>query len=166
MRSERKKFFKIDWILVLVYFFLISFGLTNIISSSISGENISLLDFSTLYGKQFVFIIISFVIIIISLSIEVKFYERFSSVFYLVCILFILGLFLFGNRVNGALSWYSFSGITLQPSEFMKVGVALAVAKFISDFQTNLKKSQDQIKIFLIIFLPILLIVLQKYRNT
>jgi len=166
MLNERKKFFKIDWILVLVYFFLISFGLTNIISSSISGENISLLDFSTLYGKQFVFIIISFVIIIISLSIEVKFYERFSSVFYLVCILFILGLFLFGNRVNGALSWYSFSGITLQPSEFMKVGVALAVAKFISDFQTNLKKSQDQIKIFLIIFLPILLIVLQNDTGT
>ena len=166
MRSERKNFFKIDWILVLVYFFLICFGLANIISSSISGENISLLDFSTLYGKQFVFIIISFVIIIISLSIEVKFYERFSSLFYLVCILFILGLFLFGNRINGALSWYSFSGITLQPSEFMKVGVALAVAKFISDFQTNLKKSQDQIKIFLIIFLPILLIVLQNDTGT
>ena len=166
MRSERKNFFKIDWILVMVYFFLICFGLANIISSSISGENISLLDFSTLYGKQFVFIIISFVIIIISLSIEVKFYERFSSVFYLVCILFILGLFLFGNRINGALSWYSFSGITLQPSEFMKVGVALAVAKFISDFQTNLKKSQDQIKIFLIIFLPILVIVLQNDTGT
>ncbi len=166
MRSERKKIFKIDWILLLVYFFLICFGLANIISSSISGENISLLDFNTLYGKQFIFIIISFVIIIISLTIEVKFYERFSSVFYLVCILFILGLFLFGNRVNGALSWYSFSGITLQPSEFMKVGVALAVAKFISDFQTNLKKPQDQIKIFLIIFLPVLLIVLQNDTGT
>ena len=166
MRSERKNFFKIDWILVMVYFFLICFGLANIVSSSISGENISLLDFNTLYGKQFVFIIISLVIIIISLTIEVKFYERFSSVFYLVCILFILGLFLFGNRINGALSWYSFSGFTLQPSEFMKVGVALAVAKFISDFQTNLKKSQDQIKIFLIIFLPILLIVLQNDTGT
>jgi len=166
MLSERKNFFKIDWILVLVYFFLICFGLANIISSSISGENISLLDFNTLYGKQFVFILISFVIIIISLTIEVKFYERFSSVFYLVCILFVLGLFLFGNRINGALSWYSFSGITLQPSEFMKVGVALAVAKYISDFQTNLKKSQDQIKIFLIIFLPILLIVLQNDTGT
>ena len=166
MRSERKKLFKIDWILVMVYFFLICFGLANIISSSISGENISLLDFNTLYGKQFVFILISLVIIIISLTIEVKFYERFSSVFYLVCILFILGLFLFGNRINGALSWYSFSGVTLQPSEFMKVGVALAVAKFISDFQTNLKKSQDQIKIFLIIFLPILLIVLQNDTGT
>ena len=81
MLSERKNFFKIDWILVLVYFFLICFGLANIISSSISGENISLLDFNTLYGKQFVFILISFVIIIISLTIEVKFYERFSSVF-------------------------------------------------------------------------------------
>ncbi len=166
MHGERKNLFKIDWALVIVYFFLICFGLANIISSGISGENISLLDFNTLYGRQFIFILISLVIIIISLSIEVKFYERFSSVFYLVCILFLLGLFLFGDRINGALSWYSFSGITLQPSEFMKIGAALAIAKFISDFQTNLNKISDQIRIFIIIFLPILLIILQNDAGT
>ena len=51
-----------------------------------SGENISLFDFSTLYGKQFVFVLASLLVIIITLTIEVKFYERFSSIFYLVCI--------------------------------------------------------------------------------
>ena len=163
---ERKKFFKIDWILILIYFFLIFFGLANIISSSISGENFSLFDFSTLYSKQLIFILLSLIVIIITLTIEVKFYERFSSVFYLICLLLLFGLFIFGDTINGALSWYSFNTITVQPSEFMKIGTALATAKFISDFQTNLNKTSDQLKIFLIIFLPVITIILQNDTGT
>lgn len=166
MYSERKNIFKIDWALVLVYIFLVGFGLANILSSSISGENISLFDFNALYGKQFIFILLSLLVIIITLTIEVKFYERFSSIFYLVCIFFILGLFVFGNKVNGALSWYSFNNLTIQPSEFMKVGTALAVAKFISDIQTNMKKLSDQLKLLLIIILPLILIILQNDTGT
>ncbi|MEE2616534.1 MAG: rod shape-determining protein RodA [Bacteroidota bacterium] len=166
MYSNRKNIFKIDWTLVLVYIFLVGFGLANILSSSISGENISLFDFSTLYGKQFIFILASLLVIIVTLTIEVKFYERFSSIFYLVCIFFVLGLFIFGNKVNGALSWYSFNNLTIQPSEFMKVGTALAVAKFISDIQTNMKKLSDQLKLLLIIMLPIMLIILQNDTGT
>ena len=166
MYSERKNIFKIDWTLVLVYIFLVGFGLANILSSSISGENISLFDFNALYGKQFIFILLSLLVIIITLTIEVKFYERFSSIFYLVCIFFVLGLFIFGKEVNGALSWYSFNNLTIQPSEFMKVGTALAVAKFISDIQTNMKKFSDQLKLLLIIVLPLMLIILQNDTGT
>ena len=166
MYSERKNIFKIDWTLFLVYIFLVGFGLANILSSSVSGENISLFDFNTLYEKQFIFILLSLLVIIITLTIEVKFYERFSSIFYLVCIFFVLGLFIFGNKVNGALSWYSFNNLTIQPSEFMKVGTALAIAKFISDIQTNMKKLSDQLKLLLIIILPLMLIILQNDTGT
>ncbi len=166
MHSSRKNIFRIDWVLVLVYIFLIGFGLANILSSSISGENISLLDFSSLYGKQFVFILTSVLVIIITLTIEVKFYERFSSIFYLVCTFFVFGLFLFGSEVNGALSWYSFNNFTIQPSEFMKAGAALGIAKFISDIQTNMKELSDQLKLLLIIGLPIILIILQNDTGT
>ena len=166
MYSERKNIFKIDWTLVLVYIFLVGFGLANILSSSISGENISLFDFNALYGKQFIFILLSLLVIIITLTIEVKFYERFSSIFYLVCIFFVLGLFIFGKEVNGALSWYSFNNLTIQPSEFMKVGTALAISKFISDIQINMKKLSDQLKLLLIIILPLMLIILQNDTGT
>lgn len=166
MYSGRKNIFKIDWTLFLVYIFLVGFGLANILSSSVSGENISLFDFNTLYEKQFIFILLSLLVIIITLTIEVKFYERFSSIFYLVCIFFVLGLFIFGNKVNGALSWYSFNNLTIQPSEFMKVGTALAIAKFISDIQTNMKKLSDQLKLLLIIILPLMLIILQNDTGT
>ena len=132
-----------------------------IISASHVGEITSYLDFSQPYGKQTFFIGVSIVLIIIILSIEAKFYERFSSIIYLVSMLSLVGLFIFGKNVNGATSWYGIGGMTLQPSEFAKFATALAVAKYISDLQTDMKTFKDQLRTVLIILVPAFLILLQ-----
>ena len=161
MIGQRKNILKLDWIIILVYFLLLGFGIGNILSSSISGEEISFLNFSNIYSKQFLFALISIFLGFIAISIEVKFYERFSSIFYFFSLIILIFLFFYGKRVNGALSWFSFGGVNLQPSEFVKITVALAVSKYISDFQTDLKNTNDQLKLFLIIFIPIIIIVFQ-----
>ena len=161
MIGQRKNILKLDWVIILLYFLLLGFGVGNILSSSISGEEINFLDLSNLYSKQLLFALISIFLGFITISIEVKFYERFSSIFYLISLIVLLCLFLFGKRVNGALSWFPIGGFNLQPSEFVKITVALAVSKYISDFQTDLKKTNDQLKLFLIIFIPIIIIVFQ-----
>jgi rod shape determining protein RodA len=140
---------------------LVGFGWLNIISASSSGEITSYFDIDQRYGKQLVFILFTFVLIILVLSIEAKFYERFASIIYLASILSLIGLFIFGKTVNGATSWYGIGGFTLQPSEFAKFATALAVAKYISDLQTNIKTVKDQLKTALIIFVPAFLILLQ-----
>lgn len=152
---------KIDWITVILYLLLVLFGWINIISASAGGEITSLIDFSTPYGKHFLFMIISLFLIILILSIEAKFFERFSSIIYLASLLSLAGLFLFGKNINGATSWYAFGGMTLQPSEFAKAATALAVAKYVSDLQTNIKDFKDQLRTFLIIVIPAFLILLQ-----
>jgi rod shape determining protein RodA len=159
--GQRKNILKLDWIIILVYFLLLGFGIGNILSSSISGEAINILDFSTLYSKQFFYALISIFLGFIAISIEVKFYERFSSIFYLISLIVLICLFFFGKRVNGALSWFPIGGFNLQPSEFVKITVALAVSKYISDFQTDLKNTFDQLKLFLIILIPIVIIIFQ-----
>ena len=161
MILQRKNIIRLDWIIILVYFLLLGFGIGNILSSSISGEEINIFDFSTLYGKQFFYALISLFTGFIAILIDVKFYERFSSIFYIISIVVLICLFFFGKRVNGALSWFSFGGFNLQPSEFVKITVALAVSKYISDFQTDLKNTIDQLKLFLIILIPILIIIFQ-----
>ncbi len=161
MIGQRKNILKLDWVIILLYFLLLGFGVGNILSSSISGEEVNFLDLSNLYSKQLLYALISIFLGFITLSIEVKFYERFSSIFYLISLIVLLCLFLFGKRVNGALSWFPIGGFNLQPSEFVKITVALAVSKYISDFQTDLKKTNDQLKLFLIIFIPIMIIVFQ-----
>ncbi len=161
MISYRKNILKLDWVIILVYFLLLGFGIGNILSSSISGEEINFFDFSNLYAKQFFYAIISLFFGLMAILIEVKFYERFSSIFYLISIIVLISLFFFGKRVNGALSWFPIGGFNLQPSEFVKITVALAFSKYISDFQTDLKNTTDQLKLFLIILIPILVIIFQ-----
>ena len=161
MIGQRKNILRLDWVIILIYFLLLGFGIGNILSSSISGEEINIFDFSTLYGKQFLYSLISLFFGFIAISIEVKFYERFSSIFYILSIVILVCLFFFGKRVNGALSWFSIASFNLQPSEFVKITVALAVSKYISDFQTDLKNTIDQFKLFLIILIPIIIIIFQ-----
>ena len=153
--------YKFDWITILIFLALVTFGWFNIFSASSTLEVKSYFDLDQPYGKQLLFIVLTAVIIIIILSLEAKFYERFSSVIYILSLISLLGLFLFGKTVSGATSWYGIGGMTLQPSEFAKVATALAVAKYISDMQTNIKVLRDQIRLFIIILIPAILILLQ-----
>ena len=161
MSLNRTRNFKFDWITILLFLLLVGFGWFNILSASASGEVTSYLDMSQPYGKQLVFILFTFALIILVLSVEAKFYERFASIIYLVSMLSLIGVFLLGKTVNGATSWYGIGGFTLQPSEFAKFATALAVAKYISDLQTNIKTVKDQLKTALIILVPAFLILLQ-----
>jgi rod shape determining protein RodA len=162
LRQKRNNIFAgIDWLLIIIFIILVGFGWLNIFSASKTEENFELLSFSTNYGKQLIFICLTIPLIIIILFFNSNFYERFSGILYIVSLVSLLGLFLFGKTINGATSWYNFGALSLQPSEFVKVFTALAVAKLLSDRQYNFTLIKNQIKAFVIIFTPALLITLQ-----
>ena len=161
MNLNRAHSFQLDWVVVMIYLALVLFGYFNILSASTDGAFNSYFDLSEPYGKQSVFIGLSLISVVLILSIDAKFYERFASIIYLLSLVALAGLFVFGKKVNGALSWYEIGGATLQPSEFVKFATALAVAKYISDLQTNIKDSMDQFRAALIVAVPAVLILLQ-----
>ncbi|MFT6795738.1 MAG: rod shape determining protein RodA [Maribacter sp.] len=159
--SGRSILKRIDWISVLIYLALVTIGWVNIYSSTFTESQISLFDFSTLHGKQFFFICVSLVAIVVVMALEVNFYERFSSILYLLSMLSLLGLFVFGKTIAGATSWYSLGFMNFQPSELAKIATALALAKYLSDIQTDIKRRKDQLYALLIILIPALLIIPQ-----
>jgi len=162
LRAEKNNiFYGIDWVLVLLYITLIGFGWMNIYATTTTDANSELLDFSTRYGKQLLWIILCIPLIVLILFFNSKFYQKFASILYLIGFLSLVGLFLFGKNINGATSWYGLGSASLQPTEFAKAFTALAVAKLLSDRQYNLKLIKNQIKAFIIIFLPAFLIALQ-----
>jgi rod shape determining protein RodA len=161
VQTDHKRHFKFDWITIVLFLILLFFGWINIISASTTGEITSYLDLNQPYGKQLLYIFLTFGLISVILAIEAKFYERFASIIYLVSLLSLAGLFIFGKEVNGALSWYGIGSITIQPAEFAKFATALAIAKYLSDLETDLKTIKDQIKAVVIIAVPALLILLQ-----
>ncbi len=161
MVRNTNRHFKFDWITIILFFLLVGFGWLNILSASHTGNTINYFDLSQPFGKQLIFIFLTFGLIILLLAIDAKFYERFSGIIYMISMLSLVGLFLFGKTVNGATSWYAIGGMTLQPSEFAKTATALAVAKYISDLNTNINSFKDQIRTFVIIIIPAILVLLQ-----
>lgn len=162
MRIKKNNiFYGIDWSLIFFYFILIFLGWINIYAATITDNHLNLINFSTEYGKQLIWIGLSFPIILLILMFDAKFYERYASIIYLSSLILLIGLFIFGKNINGATSWYNIGGFSLQPSEFAKAATALAIAKLVSDKQFNLKKWNTQIQASLILFFPAILIILQ-----
>ena len=150
----------LDWISVFIYITLVILGWLNIYSSSLStGDETAVFDLSQFYGKQLMYIALTIPLIIIILSVDGKFYEKFSSIIFGIALLSLAGLFVFGKTVKGQANWYSFGSFGIQPAEFAKAATALALAKYLSDVQVNLKDVNRQIQALGIIFLPVILII-------
>lgn len=159
--AESRGLLKFDWLTILLYVALVGIGWMNIYSASLDETSEYFWDMNQIYTRQFLFIVLSVVLIIFILAIESKFYERFASVIYIISLVSLLGLFVLGKNINGATSWYSFGSFGLQPSEFAKAATALALAKYLSDIQTNVREFNYQLRAFLIVVLPALFIIPQ-----
>lgn len=144
----------LDWICIIIYIVLVLMGWLNIYSSSLS-------SMEDTYQKQFIFIVLTIPLIFIILSIDGKFYEKYASIIFGISLLSLAGLFIFGKTIAGQRCWYGFGSFTLQPSEFAKAATSLALAKYLSDSQINLKNVNRQIQALAIVFLPVMLILPQ-----
>lgn len=151
----------VDWLSIFLYFCLVIAGWMNIYSASLPLEPTSIFDLNQIYGKQLLFIILCVPTIIILLSVDSKIYDKYALIFYALGIILLMGLFVFGKTIKGQTNWYQFAGISLQPSEFAKIGTALLLSKYISDTQTTFQTLKEQGIALGIIFLPVLFILLQ-----
>ena len=156
---------KIDWTSVMILFLLVMLGLGNIYSSSQAYLLDSIFTMNS-FSKQLFFVIASVFIFLFIQILPYSFFTKYSSILYVLSIISLIGLFLFGSEINGALAWYQFGGFSLQPSEFVKPFTALALAKYLSDINSNIKTIKTQFYSFLIILIPIILIILQPDPGT
>ena len=153
--------FRIDWLSILIFLLLVSFGITSIYSTTFSEIHVSIFNLGTPAGKQFLIFIFSLLLLPLILLVNTNIFEHLSNIFYIISLVSLIGLFVFGQRINGALSWYLIGGFSFQPSEFVKITTAILVSKNLSSIQIDLNKISDLIKIILIIGIPVILILLQ-----
>jgi rod shape determining protein RodA len=152
---------RVDWFSILLYLILVTIGWLNIYSSTVTEENAALFDFSTIYGKQFLFIGISILAVLVIFILDTKIFERFAAVYYIIALIMLIGLFVFGKTIAGATSWYGLGFFNLQPSEIAKIATALALAKYLSDIQTDIKNIAHAAIAFTILLIPALLVIPQ-----
>lgn len=161
MRKNKSVFANIDWFLVFIYLLMLLFGWLNIYSANYDEGTFDLFTMQAEPGKQLFWIGTSCIWLFFILLLDGKFYTTFSYLIYALMIFLLIGVLIVGKEIGGARSWYDLGNFSLQPSEFAKVGVLLALSKYLSQLNLTLDKLDTQIKALAIIGLPILLILLQ-----
>lgn len=131
----------LDWPVVLIYLAMIFFGWVNIYAAVYNADHHSIFDLTQSYGKQLIWIGSSILIALIILLFDAKFFSVFAYLIYWLTLLSLVVVLFFGKEISGSKSWIEIGNFALQPSEFAKFGTSLALAKFLSDTNIDLKNS-------------------------
>lgn len=161
--SRRNDFFRnVDWVTFSLYISLITVGWLMIYAVGYDEDNArGFFDLSTNAGKQLFFIGLSFGVLLVTAIIDWKFWRTFAYPIYAFGLLQLVGVLIVGVTIKGANSWYRLGGFTYQPSEFAKFATAIAIAAFLSRYNTSLRDWRSALSVIGLIVLPMGLILMQ-----
>lgn len=152
----RKGNFKnFDFVLLGVVLILISFGLLNIYSASPAS-----------YLKQLFWALAGLGLIVIIYNLDYGVFSNYAYHYYLLNVVFLVLLLVFRVQAKGSSRWLSLGPLAMQPSEFMKLAVILAMAKYLQDKNGKLKGFADLIIPFGIVLAPFFLVLKQPDLGT
>ena len=155
----KKPKFRLDIILVLSILALLAFGTIMVYSTTLS---FSKPVQNGLMKTHFLSLALGIVIMFALMLIDYNIWGKLYLIIYAGCILLLIATLIFGKTVNNAKSWIEIgSRFTFQPSEFVKVGLIISLAKYIENNIENINNPFVLLKILAFAFLPVVLILLQ-----
>ena len=140
MLIDRRFFANFDWALFVLIFLVPCFGLVVLYSAGFDPDR-TYLKLSWLGGdgihslaflKQSVFLGVGLLVLIVAITIPTSFFYRYAYIFYAICVILLFVVLLVGTVSNGSRRWLNFGAFNLQPSEFVKLAVILATARYLS----------------------------------
>ncbi len=112
------------------------------------------------------FIVFFFLFFVISFF-DLKFWYRSSIFLYIIFFLLLLGVKYFGLTSSGSQRWINLYVINLQPSELMKVGLIIFLAKYYHRMPTNdVNKLKYLFLPIVVLVAPVLLVITQPDLGT
>ena len=153
---------RVDLPLMLYYFALLLVGWLTIFSTSYNPAAEDFFSLNNAYTRQLIFIGTSFIIAILILLMKGQYYSFLAYPIYLLCLLLMILVLFLGSKISGAQAWIKIGNFSIQPTEFCKLGAALALAKFFSEGKTSQQKRNMWMIAFALVLVPVLIILLQK----
>lgn len=161
MREERGIFYKIDWVLVGLYLALVIIGWLNIYAAVYDENHNQIFDLTQKYGKQMIFIFAALLLAMGTLIIDPKFFSQFAYFIYGFLIILLIVVIFGGREIAGSKGWFAIGGFGVQPAEFAKMATCLALAKYLSTLDIDIKKISHLLVATIIILLPAVIVLLQ-----
>ncbi len=149
----------IDWILISLLLLNSIIGLAFIYSSShyLPGKY---------YLRQMIWIVVSLIALFLFLSVDYKAMVSFVPYLYVLAIVTLVGVLLFGKFVAGAKSWFRLSYFQFQPSELTKIVLIILMASLFSKFRQDYVSWKKGFLSGAVIAGPVLLVALQPDLGT
>lgn len=127
---------RIDFVLICALLGLLIMGLLALYSSSYTGQEST--TQTNHFLKQLGWIVIGMIFVVIVYFIPHRWIYSSAYIFYGISMFFLFLIFFFGKVGLGAERWLQLGLFSFQPSELAKVASVLAVARYISNEETNL----------------------------
>ena len=164
MMIDRRLIENFDWGLAVITATIGIIGLIVLYSAVNAGESTGQ---QMLYYKQMVWFAGGFTLMIMAFMINYRDLERWAPGIFAFCVILLLSVLLFGKVIGGSRRWLALGPVTVQPSEFVKIGTIIILARF---FSRNASRKGFTIRELLrpaaIILVPFLLIVNQPDLGT
>jgi len=161
---RRGSFFNIDIYILISTIILLFIGVLFIFSSNTSVVNV--LNTSE-YIKQIVWILIGIPILIFFSLYNYQYFKNIAHFIYIAAIILLIVTRIFGEEVNGAISWLRFgSFIGIQISEFSKIAVILFFSAYLSIIGQKIRQLPYFLLGFLICLVPMMLVIIQPDLGT
>jgi cell division protein FtsW (lipid II flippase) len=117
---------RLNWLLLLTLTGVCGLGLYNLASAARGVEsNLALWQGAWFGGCLVVALVLNWI--------DYRLFERLAYPLFLISLLALLAVLGFGKVVNNSRRWLDLGFINLQPSELMKLGIIVAIAKYFSD---------------------------------
>lgn len=122
---------------------------------------------STLYSnnltKQIIWYTLGIIILLLFRKINTSFIFKYAKYFYILSILLLIYVLIFGKVINGARAWITIKGLSFQPSELAKLSLALMLSNTLNSFVNTGIKSEILfiLKIFILTIIPSILVFLE-----
>lgn len=153
---DRRVVQNFDWVLLGLAAVVSSMGLVNLYSATHTGA-----ELSPEVRRQLLFFGVGAVGLFATAFIDYRHYERLAFPVFAICLVLLASTLVFAPVTRGSRSWL-FGG-SFQPSEIVKVGMVLALARFFHrNPPTEPHGLRELLNLALIIGLPVGLIVLQR----
>ena len=151
---------KLDLWLVVPTVGLLVFGLMAIFSATHGGGD------SSLFYRQLAWGCFGVLAMILVYYNDVRFIKDNAYIFYIVGVVLLVAVLVFGRKFAGQTSWVKIGMFSFQPSEIAKMATILALARFLSDDETDINSIPHLLIALAIPFIPIFLIMLQPDMGT
>jgi rod shape determining protein RodA len=154
--------YKIDWVAVSIFGLLVLGGWLNIYAADFDIDtDTGIFSLEASSGRQLMWIFSSLVLIVLIMLLDYKLFPTLGYLIYGLLLIILIGVLIFGGEVAGSKSWFELGPFKFQPSEFMKFGTALALAKYMSSANLKTEDLKPQIIGFAIFMIPLFLVILQ-----